>query len=183
MQFVEAHGARIPSIGLGTLKLRGDICVKAIQDALRLGYRHIDTAAGYLNEREVGEGLRASSVSRDELFVTTKIPPAEMAPGNFERCVENSLVNLGLSSIDLLLIHWPSPEVPQSQAIKSLCGAKRRGQAKHIGVANFTVALLDEAVMLATEPLVTNQIEVHPFIDQSKVITACGDLTDFLYQR
>ncbi len=173
MRVIEAHGAIIPSVGFGTIWLRDDVCIRSVHDALRLGYRHIDTAAGYLNEREVGEGMRASGIPRENVFVTTKVPQAELAPGVFERCVENSLKNLGLPIVDLLLIHWPSQKVPMPQTIKSLCDAKRRGQARHIGVANFTTALLDEAVALATEPLVTNQIEMHAFIEQHKVIAAC----------
>jgi len=173
MKIVQSHGADIPAIGLGTIWLRDEACVRTVADAARLGYRHFDTAAGYLNEREVGEGLRASGVSRDAMFVTTKVPPAELAPGAFERCVENSLKNLGLPAVDLLLIHWPSPEVPLPLAIASLCSARRNGYARHIGVANFTIAMLDEAVALASEPLVTNQIEVHPFIDQRRVLDAC----------
>lgn len=173
MQFVEANGAKIPAIGLGTMTLKDDVCVQAVRDALRLGYRHLDTAAFYGNEREVGEGLHASGIDRSEIFVTTKVRHTDLAPGQFERSVETSLKVLNLSYVDLLLIHWPNPQVPQSDSIRSLCNARRSGQTKHIGVANFTTALLDEAVNSATEPLVTNQIEVHPFIDQSRVIAAC----------
>lgn len=173
MKTIQSHDANIPAIGLGTIWLRGEACVGTVVEAARLGYRHFDTAAGYLNEREVGEGLRASGLARETIFVTTKVPPAELAPGAFERCVENSLKNLGLAAVDLLLIHWPSPEVPLPLAIASLCNAKRSGHARHIGVANFPIAMLDAAVALASEPLVTNQIEVHPFIDQRRVIDAC----------
>src|SRR6266508_3501428 len=121
--FVEANGARIPLIGLGTWELRGRTCARMVEQALRLGYRHIDTAELYDNEHEVGEGLRAAGVKRD--------------------------------------------------ALGALCKVKRAGLARHIGVSNFTVALIEEAVKLADEPLVCNQIEMHPFIDQSKVIAAC----------
>jgi diketogulonate reductase-like aldo/keto reductase len=107
------------------------------------------------------------------MFVTTKVPPTELAPGRFERCVEASLKNLGLSMVDLLLIHWPSLEVPLPVAIASLCNAKRSGYARHVGVANFPVTMIEQAVALATEPLSTNQIEVHPFIDQHRVVDAC----------
>lgn len=124
------------------MTLRGDVCVNAVQDAIRLGYRHLDTAGGYLNEREIGEGLRASGIKREDVFVTTKIPVTELSPGKFERSVEKSLAALGLSSVDLLLIHWPSAEVPLSQSIALLCDVRRRGMATHIGVSNFTVGLL-----------------------------------------
>jgi 2,5-diketo-D-gluconate reductase B len=170
---VEAHGARIPLIGLGTWDLRGRTCARIVEQALRLGYRHVDTAELYDNEREVGEGLRAGSVARAEVFVTTKIWPSHFAPGELERAAEDSLKRLKLAQIDLLLLHWPNPQVPLRATLGALCKVKRAGLARHIGVSNFTVALVEEAVQLADEPLVCNQIEVHPFIDQSKVIAAC----------
>jgi 2,5-diketo-D-gluconate reductase B len=177
MNVVEANGARMPAIGLGTMTLKEQVCIDAIKTALRLGYRHLDTAERYGNEQWVGEGLHqglaASGLRREEVFVTTKVYWDKLAPGDFERSVEESLQKLKLPSVDLLLIHWNNPKVPLSDSIASLCNAKKRGQTKHVGVANFTTSMLDEAVRLATEPLVTNQIEVHPFLDQSKVLAAC----------
>lgn len=170
--FVEAHGCRIPTIGLGTMTLKDDVCVQAVKDAIGLGYKHIDTAAFYGNEREVGEGLKASRAKREDLFVVTKVRQTELTADLFAKSVETSLKALDLPWVDLLLIHWPSATIPLAESVKALCDAKKRGQAKHVGVANFTTALLDEAAKLTTEPLVTNQIEVHPFIDQSKVIAA-----------
>src|SRR5215472_6521273 len=170
--YVEANGARIPAIGLGTWDLRGRICARMVEQALRMGYRHIDTAQMYGNEREVGEGLRASGVKRDDVFVTTKVWHDRLKAGDFERSVDESLGRLGLSNVDLLLIHWPNKDVPLKETIDVLCKTKREGRTRHIGVANFTMALIEDAVKVATEPLVTNQIEVHPFIDRSKVIAA-----------
>ena len=172
MQFVEAKSAKIPAIGLGTWELRGRTCARLVEQALRLGYRHIDTAQMYENEREVGEGLRASGVPRDQMFVTTKIWPSHFAPPAFERAAKERLVQLRLTEVDLLLLHWPSKEVPLSETIGALGKAKRDGITRHIGVSNFTVPLLEEAVRLSSEPLVCNQFEVHPFIDQSKLIAA-----------
>jgi 2,5-diketo-D-gluconate reductase B len=172
MQVVEAHGARIPLIGLGTWDLRGRTCARLVEQALRLGYRHVDTAEMYDNEREVGEGLRASGVKREEVFVTTKIWPSHFAPRELERSAKDRLVRLRLSEVDLLLLHWPNPQIPLSETLGALCKVKREGLARHIGVSNFTVALVEEAVKLAGEPLVCNQIEVHVFLDQSKVIRA-----------
>ena len=169
---VEVNGARIPAIGMGTMTLKEAVCVDAVSTALRQGYRHLDTAQMYGNEREVGEGLRASGIRREEVFVTTKVWFDRLAAAEFERSVEESLKKLGLSFVDLLLIHWPNPKVPMAESIGALCKTKRAGLARHIGVANHTVALLDEAARAATEPLVTNQIEVHPFIDQSKLLAA-----------
>jgi len=170
---VEAHGAHIPLIGLGTWDLRGRVCARIVEQALRLGYRHIDTAEMYDNEREVGEGLRSSGIKRDEVFVTTKIWPSHFAPRELERAAKDSLMRLRLSEVDLLLLHWPNPRIPLSETLGALCKIKQAGLARHIGVSNFTVALIDEAVALASEPLVCNQIELHPFLDQTKVVAAC----------
>ncbi len=173
MQIIEAHGARIPAIGLGTMTLKENVCIEIVAAALRGGYRHLDTAQMYGNEREVGEGLRAAGVDRGEVFLTTKVWHNRLRAGDFERSVDESLERLKLSHVDLLLIHWPNPAVPLKETIGALVKVKRAGLARHIGLANFTIAMIEEAVRLADEPLVTNQIEVHPFIDQSKVIAAC----------
>src|SRR5918996_959409 len=172
-QSVTAHGARIPLLGLGTWDLRGRICARIVEQAIRLGYRHIDTAQMYDNEREVGEGVRASGVKRDAVFVTTKIWPTHFSPPELARTAKECLVRLRMSEVDLLLLHWPNPNVPLSETIGALCKVKRDGLARHIGVSNFTVALVEEAVRLSSEPLVTNQIEKHPFVDQTKVLAAC----------
>jgi diketogulonate reductase-like aldo/keto reductase len=173
MQIIEANGARIPAIGLGTMTLRENICVDTVSAALRAGYRHLDTAQMYGNEREVGEGMRASGVPREEVFLTTKVWHNRLAAGDLERSVDESLTRLKLPQVDLLLIHWPNAAIPLKDTLAALAKVKRAGLTRHIGVANFTVALIEEAVRLAEEPLVTNQIEVHPFIDRSKVMAAC----------
>jgi len=166
------HHLAIPAVGIGTWELRGRVCARIVEQALRLGYRHIDTAEMYENEREVGEGLRASGVSRDDVFVTTKVWPTHFAPPEFERAAKDSLARLRLSEVDLLLLHWPSPRIPLAETIGALCKVKRAGFTRHIGVSNFHGALLEEAVNLSTEPLLCNQIEIHPFIDQSATIAA-----------
>ena len=177
MKVIEANGARIPAIGLGTMTLKDAVCVDVVTTALRLGYRHIDTAERYGNEAAVGEGLaqglRAAGLSRDDVLVTTKVYQDKLAPADFEKSVDESLTKLKLSCVDLLLIHWPNPRVPLADTIGALCRTKRDGRTRHVGVANFTTALLDQAVALSPEPLVTNQIEMHPFLDQSKVLAAC----------
>jgi diketogulonate reductase-like aldo/keto reductase len=170
---VHANGAAIPAIGLGTWPLKGDECSRAVQWAIEAGYRHIDTAAMYGNEEAVGAGLKGSGLPRDEVFVTTKVWPEDIAPGDLERSAEASLKRLRLDAVDLLLIHWPSRAVPLRGSIDALCRVKRAGLARHIGVANFNVALLDEAVTLADEPLVTDQCEYHPFLNQAPVLAAC----------
>src|SRR6478609_5487486 len=142
MLYIEANGARIPAIGLGTWDLRGRTCARIVEQALRLGYRHIDTAEMYDNEREVGEGLRASAVARNEVFVTTKVWPSHFAPRALERAAKDSLQKLRLTDADLLLLHWPNPQIPLSETLGALCRMKQIGLARHIGVSNFTVALL-----------------------------------------
>ena len=174
MQFIEANGAKIPAIGLGTWELRGRICARLVEQAIRLGYRHIDTAQVYENERDVGEGLRASRVRRDDVFVTTKVWTTHFAPNDLERSTKESLTKLRLSEVDLLLLHWPNPQVPLSETLGALAHVKRLGMARHIGVSNFTVALIDEAVAACPEPLACDQVEYHPYLDQTKVKDACA---------
>jgi diketogulonate reductase-like aldo/keto reductase len=170
---VEAHGARIPAIGLGTMTLKGDEGVHAIKAALDIGYRHLDTAAVYDTEKENAEALRQSGVKREDVFITTKIRQDDAMPDAFARKVDECLANLKVRQVDLLLIHWPSKTVPFDLTIGALCKAKTEGKTRHIGVSNFTTAQLDEVWGYTTEPLVCNQIEVHPFLNQDKVIAAC----------
>jgi len=172
MPFVEAHGVRIPTIGMGTMTLKGDICVNAVSAALRLGYRHLDTAWFYGNEKENGEGLRASGVPRNEVFICTKVRETHLTADEFSKIVDESLGNLKLPYVDLLLIHWNNKDIPFKTSVGALCAAKKDGRAKHVGVANFTTTMLDEAWAVTSEPLVCNQIEVHPFINQDKVLAA-----------
>jgi 2,5-diketo-D-gluconate reductase B len=174
MHFVEANGAKIPAIGLGTWELRDRTCARIVEQALRLGYRHIDTAQVYDNEREVGEGVRASGVKRDEIFLTTKIWTTHFAPKDLERSAKESLARLRMTEVDLLLLHWPNPQVPLVETLGALARVKQQGLARHIGVSNFTVALIDEAVAACPEPLVCDQVEYHPYLDQTKVREACA---------
>jgi diketogulonate reductase-like aldo/keto reductase len=172
MKTVEANGAKIPALGLGTWKLNGRNCARLVQQALRLGYRHIDTAEMYENEREVGEGLRASGIRREDVFITTKVWSTHLAPGELARAGKDSAARMRLSDVNLLLIHWPNPRVPLAETIGALCRMKSEGFARHIGISNFSATLVEEAVKLASEPLVTNQVEWHPFIDQRGVVAA-----------
>jgi 2,5-diketo-D-gluconate reductase B len=174
MHVVEANGAKIPAIGLGTWELRGRTCARIVEQALRLGYRHIDTAQVYENERDVGDGVRASGVRRDDLFVTTKVWTTHFAPNDLERSAKESLVKLRMPEVDLLLLHWPNPHVPLSETLGALARAKQLGLTRHIGVSNFTVSLIEEAVEASTEPLVCDQVEYHPYLDQTKVREACA---------
>ena len=172
-EFVTSHGCTIPSIGLGTWTLRDEACSELVTSALASGYRHLDTAKMYDNEAAVGAGLKASGIARHEVFVTTKVWRDDIADDDLQRSAEASLKRLRLDYVDLLLIHWPNDAIPLKASIKALCETKKRGLTRHIGVSNFTTALLYDAVALADEPIVANQCEYHPHLDTSKVIAAC----------
>ena len=169
---IEAGGATIPIVGLGTWTLRGRDCVRLVEQAIEIGYRHVDTAQMYDNEAEVGEGVRNSG-QRDRVFVTTKVKPESLHAKDVERSVKDSLARMQLPYADLVLIHWPNPRIPLAETIGALNKIRREGLTRHIGVSNFTVALLDEAIKLSDAPIVCNQFECHPFLDQSKLIAAC----------
>src|SRR3954454_1391657 len=174
MQIVEANGAKIPAIGLGTWQLNGSVGSRITEQALKLGYRHLDCALIYGNEKEIGEGLHASGVQREDVWITTKVPHTELAPAALERAVKQSLANLRVSHVNLLLIHWPNPQIPLAETMGAMAKMKKEGYARHIGISNFTVQLVEEAVKLSAEPIVTNQIEWHPYLDEEKVRAACA---------
>lgn len=176
MHLVEANGARIPAIGLGTWTLDDSGAEAMVRMALDVGYRHVDTAAHYYNEAGVGAGLRAAGLARDEVFVTTKVWPDNIAEGALQASLGDSLRRLRLDHVDLALIHWPSQTIPLAESIGALNDARARGMARHIGVSNFTVAMLKEAAELSTHPLVCNQVENHPHLNQDRVAAACRSL-------
>src|SRR5260370_289735 len=174
MHVGERNGTDGPAGGLRAGELRGRPCAGRVEQARRLGYRHIDTAQAYENEREVGEGLRTSGVRRDDVFVTTKVWTTHFAPNDLERSTMESLAKLRLSEVDLLLLHWPNPQVPLQETLGALARVKKLGMARHIGVSNFTVALIEEAVAACPEPLACDQVEFHPYLDQARVLEACA---------
>lgn len=167
---VEAHGTRIPKLGFGTFGVTGEEARTAVATALEVGYRHVDTAEMYGNEREVGEGIRDSGVPRDAIFLTTKVWHENLADGVLQRSAERSVETLGVGPVDLYLIHWPSRQVPVEEAVRALNAVKAAGLAKAIGVSNFPVALLERAWAASEAPLVANQVEYHPNLDQSPVL-------------
>ena len=167
-----AHGAAIPAIGFGTSGL-GVEAAAAVAQALRAGYRHLDAARKYGTEEGVGEGIRIARVPREDLFITTKVSHENLRAADFARSVEQSLAALGVGYVDLLLVHWPNAAIPLGETMAALARAKRDGLARHLGVANFNIALLDEASRLCPEPLVTLQAEFHPYLDQSTLLDAC----------
>jgi diketogulonate reductase-like aldo/keto reductase len=171
-RIVQANGADIPVVGLGTWTLRGKDCTRLVEQAIAAGYRHFDTAQMYENEKAVGEGVRASG-RRKEIFVTTKVTPENLRAADLERSARESVQKLGFEP-DLLLIHWPNRRIPLPETMGALNKVKREGLTRHIGVSNFTVALIEQAVKLSEAPLACDQIECHPFLDQSKVRAACA---------
>ena len=167
-----AHGAQIPALGFGTSPMTGSLAPETVVAALKAGYRHIDTARKYGTEHSVGEAMRASGVPRSEIFLTTKVSHENLRATDFARSVEESLAALKVDYVDLLMVHWPNPEVALRETMPALAKAKRQGLAHHIGVANFNIALLDQAIKLCPEPLVALQAEYHPYLDQSKLLDA-----------
>jgi 2,5-diketo-D-gluconate reductase B len=164
----------LPAIGLGTWQSQYEEGVRAVRTAIEKGYRHIDTAARYQNEAAVGEGIRQSGIARNALFVTTKVWWTELHAPAFQRSVERSLSELKLDYVDLLLIHWPNPDIPLEETLGAMAQAHRQGLARSLGVSNFPVAWLERAVALSPVPLSVNQCEYHPYLNQSKVLAACA---------
>ncbi len=169
MHNVEAKGASIPALGFGTFQLEPADAEAMVRYALDIGYRHIDTAQMYRNEEAVGAGIRSASVDRDDVFVTTKVWVDRFADGDLQRSVEESLRRLDMAAVDLVLLHWPNPDIPLAETLKALNEVREAGMTRHIGVSNFNVALIEEAVAQSPAPLVTNQVEYHPFLDQVPV--------------
>ncbi len=168
MHHVTLNGQPMPALGFGTHELRGATCRDAVLEALSAGYRHVDTAAVYENEREVGAALRSSTVSRDEVFLTTKIWWDQLTRKRVFNSADHSLRRLGTDYVDLLLVHWPNPHVPLAETLDALKELQLAGKTRHIGVSNFPPALLDEARDLAD--VGCNQVEYHPFLSQQRVL-------------
>lgn len=157
-------GLAMPAIGLGTYKLTGSDCRAAVSTALSLGYRHIDTASFYANEAEIGQGMADASVPREAIFLTTKIWRSDLSAARVRSSVEASLRDLGTDHVDLLLIHWGSGEVPLGETLGAMATLQGEGKVKHLGVSNFTVAMVDEALTHAE--IACNQVEHHPYLGQ-----------------
>jgi diketogulonate reductase-like aldo/keto reductase len=168
-----AHGAELPAIGFGTSGLADPAA--AVAAALAAGYRHLDAARKYGTEEGVGEGIRAAKVRREDLFITTKVSHENLRAADFARSVEQSLKALGVGWVDLLLVHWPNAAIALAETMGALARAKRDGLARHVGVANFNIAMLDDAIRLCPEPLVTLQAEFHPYLDQTRVVAAVAE--------
>ena len=167
----------LPSFGLGTFRLKGQVVIDSVRKALELGYRHIDTAQIYGNEAEVGQAIADSGVSRSELFVTTKVWTENLSKDTLVPSLQESLRKLRMDHVDLTLIHWPSPAgaVPLADSLHALQAAQQ-GLSKHIGVSNFTVKLLQEAIdVVGTKAIATNQIELHPYLQSPELVAFARD--------
>lgn len=172
MNYVTAQGENVPALGYGTWSMKGETCRKAVATALETGYRHFDTAQMYDNETAVGRAIADSAVPRDEVFLVTKILRQNLAYDDVRNSVEESRRRLG-TDIDLLLIHAPSRSVPLEESIEAMNELQSRGAVEHIGVSNFSVGQLQRAIAASTTPILTNQVEYHPFKNQAGMLEFC----------
>ncbi|MEA3099481.1 aldo/keto reductase [Caballeronia mineralivorans] len=170
MQNVNVGSAAIPAIGFGTYGMSGADVYRLIPAVLRAGFRHVDTAQIYGNEGEIGDCVAASGIPRSEIFLTTKVWVSNYSERFFEASVNESLRKLKTDYLDLLLLHWPQSDVSLAEQIAGLNAVARAGKVRHIGVSNFNRALMTESIRLSAVPLVTNQFEYHPYLNQSLLI-------------
>lgn len=172
MHNVTTNGATIPALGLGTFRMPGEDVLRIVPYALKAGFRHVDTAQIYGNEAEVGEAIATSGIQRGDIFLTTKVWVDNYKHDAFIASVDESLAKLKTDYVDLLLLHWPNEAVSLAEQIGALNDVVKAGKVRHIGVSNFNTALMAEAKALSDLPLVTNQIEYHPYLSQRAVIEA-----------
>jgi 2,5-diketo-D-gluconate reductase B len=170
MHDIDLHGTHMPALGLGTWQLSSAACERTVRVALDIGYRHIDTAEMYGNEAEIGRALAASGIARNSVFITTKIWSNHLRAKDVGATVEGSLRKLETDYVDLLLIHWPNESVPVAETLGAMMKLKSAGKAKTIGVSNFSVAQMKEAVERVKAPVVCNQIEYHLLLSQAPVL-------------
>jgi 2,5-diketo-D-gluconate reductase B len=172
---VEVGDARIPALGLGTWQNTGPQCAETVENALNMGYRHVDTAQVYGNEAEVGRGLAAADVDREDVFLTTKVWRSNLQPDDVHTSVRMSLSRLGVDAVDLLLAHWPHPLVPVEETLGAMAELQQEGLVRHLGVSNFTASQLREALRVSDTPLVTDQVLYHPYKNQSALRSVCAE--------
>jgi 2,5-diketo-D-gluconate reductase B len=164
----EIKGIKVPALGFGTWTLAGEECTDAVIDAIDIGYRHIDTAQAYGNEEFVGKGIKASGIERTELFITTKVWFTDLEPKIIKQKTQESLEKLQVNQIDLLLIHWPTPGMNLKKIIRTFSSLKSEGSVRGIGVSNFNMTLLEEAMKFGD--IFCNQVEYHPFLNQTRLL-------------
>ncbi len=170
---VLAQGADVPALGLGTARLTGDDCRRAVETALAVGYRHVDTAQMYDNEAAVGRGVAESEVDREDVFVVTKVHPSNAAPADVRESTRRSLECLELRTVDLLLLHAPSDRAPLERTIAAMNDLQHDGLVEHIGVSNFGVDELEAAMGHSETPIVTNQVKYHPYHQPDDLVDYC----------
>ena len=167
MDHLQTQGISLPRLGLGTFRMQGDVCRAAVESALALGYRHIDTAEMYGNEEAIGAAIAASGVARGDLHVTTKVWHENLAPDAIRRAFDASLNKLRLDHVDLYLVHWPSRRMDLPAIFETLMALKEQGRTRAIGVANFTTSLLKIVVEQIEAPIACDQVEYHVMLDQT----------------
>lgn len=170
MHAVSSNGANIPALGFGTFRMSGAEVLRILPQALKLGFRHVDTAQIYGNEAEVGEAIQKSGIARADIFLTTKVWVDNYRHDTFIASVDESLRKLRTDHVDLLLLHWPGSDVPMAERIGALNEVRNAGKVRHIGISNFNAAQMEEATRLSDAPIATNQVEYHPYLDQTKVL-------------
>jgi 2,5-diketo-D-gluconate reductase B len=164
------RGISVPRIGLGTWELTGEDAYEAVRDALEIGYRHVDTAKAYENEADVGRALADSGLDRGDYFLTTKAWYEQATADEVRQQLEGSLADLGVEHVDLLLLHWPNPEVPIAETIEGMEALREAGKLRAYGVSNFPTAELRQAIEASGGELFADQVEYHPFLGQSPVL-------------
>lgn len=169
METDQIDGSEIPRLGFGTFQIKGSQCSESVEDALEVGYRHIDTARIYGNEEEVGQALKNSGVDREDVFLTTKLWRDELHPDQVPKAVASSLQQLQTDYIDLCLIHWPVNDIPVAETLQAMDEEKQKGNLRHLGVSNFTTYHL-EKVRQSGIRVITNQVEYHAMLDQTELI-------------
>ncbi len=169
MKNIEVRGISIPQLGFGTFRMPGAICQPVVESALSVGYRHIDTAAMYENESGVGAALASSNLSRGELFLTTKVWHDQLGADALRRAFDASLSKLKLDYVDMYMIHWPGKGMNMAETMESLIALKQEGLARSIGVCNFNMPMLKEAISVIGAPIAAVQVEYHPFLTQTEV--------------
>ena len=174
MEHQTIKGKRVPSLGLGTWQLSGQECVRVVERALALGYRHIDTAQMYANEGEVGRGIRNSGVGREEIFLVTKVRTSSFSHDDVIRSTHESLKKLQTEYIDLLLMHWPNPSVPLGETLGAMTELQEERSVRHVGVSNFPPSMVEEATEHAT--VFCNQVEYHPYTAQDELLEQAREM-------
>ena len=175
METTTVQGVELPKVGLGTWRLTGRDCRQAVERALELGYRHVDTAEAYGNEREIGAAIEAADVDRDELFVTTKVWTANAGYEPAYSAIEASLERLGLEYVDMVLLHWPNPLVDIGETTRAFRDAMEDGLIEHAGVSNFSKRQLRRARLASPVPILANQVQFNPYAPQRELLRYCQD--------